>query len=239
MSIDGGRLDNVLANTGPVLLDFDGPVCAMYPGDLNRQACDTLRQQLRDAGVEILPGLASERDPLAILRHGASLGEPGLATALDRTLTAIEVQAAHAAPATRGSADFMRACAEAGRPVVIVSNNAQEAIQGYLDLNSLRHLVHAVIGREHGQPELMKPHPHSVTDALQILARLASECLMVGDSVTDIEVSHAIGLRSVAYVKAPDRWHSLLAAESDAYTDSMTDLAEAVRSHGQATPAEA
>ena len=229
MSEERGRLASILATTGPVLLDFDGPVCAMYPGDLNRRACDTLRQQLRDSGVQVPPELAGERDPLAILRHAGHLDEPDLAAALDKTLTTIESEAAHAAPATRGAADFMRACAEALRPIVIVSNNAAEAIQTYLDLHSLHHLAPTVIGRAHGRPDLMKPHPHAVIEALQVLAHAASECLMVGDSVTDIEVSHAIGLRSVAYVKAPDRWERLLAAQADAYVESMGDLADAVR----------
>jgi phosphoglycolate phosphatase-like HAD superfamily hydrolase len=238
MSDGQGRLDAVLAETGPVLLDFDGPVCDMYPGDLNSRACDALRQQLRDSGVEVSPQLAEVRDPLAILRHAGAVGQPDLATALDKTLTAIEVEAAHSAPATNGAVDFMQACGQAERPIVIVSNNAVEAIKTYLDLHSGGHLVHAVVGRAHARPELMKPHPRAVTEALQILGRPASECLMVGDSVTDIEVSHAIGLRSVAYVKAPDRWDRLAAAESDAYVDSMTDLAEAVR-RGRSTPAEA
>jgi len=238
MSDARGRLDAVLAETGPVLLDFDGPVCAMYPGDLNRRACDALRQQLRESGVEVSPQLAGERDPLAILRHVGAVDEPSLAIALDKTLTAIESDAAHVAPGTKGAADFMQACREAERPIVIVSNNAAEAIHTYLDLRTLGHLVHAVIGRAHGRPELMKPHPRAVTEALQILARPAWECLMVGDSVTDIEVSHTIGLRSVAYVKAPDRWDRLAAAESDAYVHRMTDLAQAVR-RGRSTPAEA
>jgi len=229
MTVERRRLNRVLAKTGPVLLDFDGPVCAMYPGDLNRHACDTLRQRLRDSGVEVPPELAIERDPLAILRYAGSLDEPDLAAVLDKTLTAIELEAAHSAPATKASADFMGACAEVGRPIVIVSNNAAEAIKTYLDLHSLQDRIDTVIGRAHGRPELMKPHPHAVTEALQILACAPSECLMIGDSVTDIEVSHAIGLRIVAYVKAPDRWEHLLAAQADAYVESMGDLADAVR----------
>ncbi|HJY43162.1 MAG TPA: hypothetical protein VJ301_00955 [Propionibacteriaceae bacterium] len=46
-----------------------------------------------------------------------------------------------------------------GRPVVIVSHNAEPAIEAFLDHHDLRHLVHAVIGRVPGRPELMKPHP--------------------------------------------------------------------------------
>lgn len=238
MSTYRERLEALLAETGPVLLDFDGPVCALYPDDLNSRASDALRRQLRESGAQVPPEVARQRDPLAVLRHAGNLDQQDLVAALDKTLTAIEVESAHSAPPTDGAADFMQACDADGRPIVIVSNNATEAIDAYLDLHALRSLVQAVIGRVPGHPELMKPHPRTTTEALAFLARPAAGCLLVGDSVTDIEVSHTIGLRSVAYVKAPDRWDPLAAAQADAYVESMTHLARAVRRSGQWTPDE-
>ena len=86
---------------------------------------------------------------------------------------------------------------------MIVSNNAEPAIEAFLDHHDLRHLVHAVIGRVPGRPELMKPHPDSVLRALDILDRPPAQCVLIGDSVTDIEVSRATGLRSIGYAKTP------------------------------------
>jgi hypothetical protein len=86
---------------------------------------------------------------------------------------------------------------------VIVSNNAEPAIEAFLDHHDLRHLVHAVIGRVPGRPELMKPHPDSVLRALDILDRPPAQCVLIGDSVTDIGVSRATGLRSIGYAKTP------------------------------------
>ena len=74
---------------------------------------------------------------------------------------------------------------------MIVSNNAEPAIEAFLDHHDLRHLVHTVIGRVPGRPELMKPHPDSVLGALDILDRPPAQCVLIGDSVTDIEVSRA------------------------------------------------
>ena len=48
-----------------------------------------------------------------------------------------------------------------------------------------------------GRPELMKPHPDSVVRALDILDRPPPQCILIGDSVTDIDVSRATGLRSI------------------------------------------
>jgi HAD superfamily hydrolase (TIGR01509 family) len=224
------QLKSVLAATGPVLLDFDGPVCGLYAGDVNARASRRLRDRLRDAGVDVPNSLENERDPLAVLRFVGSLGRLDLAASTDQALTAIEIDAVPSAPITEGSEDFLLSCAESGRPVVIVSNNAPEAIDTYLGLHGLSGLVMATIGRSHGRPQLMKPHPWAVNAAVALLARQPEECLLVGDSVTDIEVSRKVGLRSVAYVKAPDRRERLAAARPDALIDSMGALAGSVRS---------
>jgi beta-phosphoglucomutase-like phosphatase (HAD superfamily) len=63
-----------------------------------------------------------------------------------------------------------------------------------------------------------------------LLARPPEECLLVGDSVTDIEVSRESSLRCIAYVKAPDRRDALVALGPDAEVDSMRVLAGYVRS---------
>jgi phosphoglycolate phosphatase-like HAD superfamily hydrolase len=117
---------------------------------------------------------------------------------------------------------------------VIVSNNAEPAIEAFLDHHDLRHLVHTVIGRVPGRPELMKPHPDSVLGALDILDRPPAQCVLIGDSVTDIEVSRATGLRSIGYAKTPTRGNELHLAGADAITDSNHALAEHVR-HSPAT----
>jgi phosphoglycolate phosphatase-like HAD superfamily hydrolase len=84
-----------------------------------------------------------------------------------------------------------------------------------------------VVGR--GRPELMKPHPDSVLRALDILDRPPAQCVLIGDSVTDIEVSRATGLRSIGYATTPIRGNELHLAGADAITDSNHALAEHVR----------
>jgi phosphoglycolate phosphatase-like HAD superfamily hydrolase len=134
----------------------------------------------------------------------------------------------------RRAVDLLDACRDVGRPVVIVSNNAEPAIEAFLDHHDLRHLVHAVIGRVPGRPELMKPHPDSVLRALDILDRPPAQCVLIGDSVTDIGVSRATGLRSIGYANTPIRGNELHLAGADAITDSNHALAEHV-GHSPAT----
>lgn len=233
MNGDWHQVEAVLAATGPVLLDFDGPVCGVYAGGLNLRASGQLRDQLHGAGVDIPPELQQERDPLAVLQYAGRLNNRGLAEALERTLTALEVEGVKTAPPTGGSDDFLYACHETHRPVVVVSNNAAEAIHTYLDLHDLGDFVRAVIGRPHGHPERMKPDPALVQAALNELDEPPHRCVLIGDSTTDIEVGHTTGLRSIAYVKSPNRRPTLEAAQPDALVDNMADLASAARAAGQ------
>ena len=104
---------------------------------------------------------------------------------------------------TSGAVELLHACNEVGRPVVMVSNNAEAAIDTFLHRHRLRHLVQAVVARIPGQPELMKPHPSAVERALDLLDRPAHQSVLVGDSVIDIQVSRATGLRSSGFAKTP------------------------------------
>ena len=114
-----------------------------------------------------------------------------------------------------------------------MSNNAEAAIDSFLHRHQLRHLVQAVVARIPGQPELMKPHPSAVERALDLLDRPAHQSVLVGDSVTDIQVSRTTGIRSIGFAKTPIRGRELQAAGADAITDSVADLADLVRRNGR------
>jgi phosphoglycolate phosphatase-like HAD superfamily hydrolase len=51
----------------------------------------------------------------------------------------------------------------------------------------------------------------------------------VGDSITDIQVSLATGIRSIGFAKTPIRGRELHAAGADAVTESVAILADLVR----------
>lgn len=74
----------------------------------------------------------------------------------------------------------------------------------------------------------MKPHPDPVHRALRLLDD-EQRPVLIGDSLTDIEVAHTTGVHSIGYAKARDRLPGLVNAGAHAVTDSMAAIAEAVR----------
>ena len=149
--------------------------------------------------------LATTADPLTVLRWSALHAEPAVARAVEVACVAGEYDCVAESKPTPGAADLLSACQEVGRPTLIVSNNAEGPIQWFLDDHQLDHLVQAVIGRVPGHPELMKPHPNSIQRALAHLGTAASDCAFIGDSVTDIAVTHVTGVRSIGQAKNPRR----------------------------------
>ncbi|MEQ7128176.1 HAD family hydrolase [Actinopolymorpha sp. B11F2] len=222
-------LVHVLAKTRCVLLDFDGPICAVFAHGRDAEVADELRAILRGHEIEPPDEVNNASNPLRILRYAYELGQADMMTEIEDFLREAELRAVADALPTPDAADTMLACHEAGRPLGIVSNNSAPAIEAFLDAHGLSHLVLAVVGRKPIRPDLMKPHPDPVSRVLAILDTPASDCVLVGDSLTDIEVAHATGVRSIGYIRSPSRRRALLAALPNAVTQSMATLAAAIR----------
>jgi phosphoglycolate phosphatase len=110
-----------------------------------------------------------------------------------------------------------------------MSNNDAFAIHSYLQRHELTAYVRDVIGRPFMRPDLMKPHPHTVERALAVVASRAPDTVLIGDSVTDIQVARATGVHSVGYAKTRRRGDELRAAGADALTEDIADLAGRLR----------
>jgi phosphoglycolate phosphatase len=226
----GQHLAQVLSTTGPILLDFDGPVTALMAGGINEGIASAMREVLSAKGVELPESIQTTRDPLAVLRFAGSTQPAATLGTVETACREGEIQAARTCEPTQGAHDAMRACMATGRPVVIVSNNDGEAIAAYLARFDLQSLVLATVARPQGRPDLMKPHPALVQKALDILSAQPERCAFIGDSVTDIEVSRATRVRSIGYAKSPQRRDELASAGADAVVESMTALTETLRS---------
>ena len=198
--MDAGELSAVVGRADAFLLDFDGPVCDLFPVGSGSTIADGARGPLRSAGVAVPEGIASTNDHLTVLRFAAAQA-PGVLEDVERAAIAGEVEAAVAAPITPGVREFLAGCARTDRPVVIVSNNAAAAIDVFLERHGLTELVGGVLGRAYARPELMKPDPFLAARAVELLDR--DRCCMIGDAVTDIEFSRSAGLAAIAYAKSP------------------------------------
>ncbi|MGH3478140.1 MAG: HAD family hydrolase [Nocardioidaceae bacterium] len=221
------QLATVLNKAGPILLDFDGPVTSLLPTPANAMLADMARRPLTKAGVSLPGDIARTSDHLAVLRFSGDL-RPDLTSRVDTVCTAGEIEAAGRSTPTLGAHDAMRTLRRTGHPIVIVSNNATEAVETYLNRHRLDELVSGIVGRQHGQPELMKPDPEPIERALRTLGVDAASCVLIGDSVTDIEASKAVGLRSIGYAKTPERSAELSEAGADAVVDAMSALIAAL-----------
>jgi beta-phosphoglucomutase-like phosphatase (HAD superfamily) len=122
----------------------------------------------------------------------------------------------------------LKNAARAGMRVGVVSNNSAPAINAYLDMHGLSAYVSTVSGRIPGHPELMKPNPHLVVHASQLLGAPANRCVLVGDSATDAEAARAARARSVGYAKAQDRVAGLESAGAELVIEDMAILAHAI-----------
>jgi HAD superfamily hydrolase (TIGR01662 family) len=220
------RLAAILDAGGPILLDFDGPVTPLLPPPANGALAEAARRPLRRAGVDMPADLEDSSDHLAVLRFAGSQS-PELARCVDTVCTRGEVEAARRSEPTPGAHNAMRALRRAGHTIVIVSNNSTDAVETYLQRHGVDTLVSGVVGRRHGQPELMKPDPDPVERALRILDAEPASCILVGDSVTDVEVSRRVGMRSIGYAKTPQRGTELAEAGADAIVDDMAGLSGA------------
>lgn len=213
-----------LQGTRAILLDFDGPVCAVFAGHPSGATAELLRRRASRTHGKEVPG--DIRDPLAVLRW-LSRAYPELASWADETLRAEEETAVSTAAPTPGAADLLRICAARGNPVAIVSNNSTTAIRKYLVRQSLDRYVDAVFGRP-VDSSLMKPDPHLVTSACEHLGSTAETCLLVGDSETDVEAAHDAGCRCIGYANKPGKLARLSNAGADAIVTDVNELTYAL-----------
>ncbi|GAB4087045.1 HAD family hydrolase [Myceligenerans cantabricum] len=224
---DAAQLINEAA---AVLLDFDGPVTPLMPAPANMHAADAARQALAAHGIELPTSVASTSDHLAVIRW-AGMHAPSVLADVENACTAAEIDSARTCIPTPGAHELLAALHAVGTPVVIVSNNAAEPIHVYLDHHGLTAYVRDIVGRPHLRPDLMKPEPHTVRRALAIAEASARTAVLVGDSVSDIEVAKTTGVRSIGYAKTQQRGTELRETGADAVTDDMASLISEVGPH--------
>lgn len=225
MSADLARL---LSEVGAVLLDFDGPVCSIFAGYPAPQVAAELVDVLRLHGVDVPPDLASEPDPLEVLRRTGVVGHHGITRAVEDALCAAERRAVETAEATPYGREVIVAARQAGMPVAAVSNNSAGAVIAYLEAHRLAGYVSPVVGRAYADPDRMKPNPEPILQAVRALGEPPSRCVLVGDSLSDIHGARAAGVRVIGYANRPAKAETFNAAGADVVIVSMGEIAGAL-----------
>lgn len=211
-----------LIGRGPLLLDFDGPICSIFAGYPAPQVARHLVSVLQAEDVELPAIVAGESDPLEVLRWtGANCPRP-LVVAVEEALCAAELRAVATASPTPYGHEVIRAAWRSGVPTAIVSNNSAGAITAYLVIHQLAECVAAVIGRNFADPSAMKPNPVPILSAVRALNAEPNDCILVGDSLSDIEGAAAAGVRAIGYANRP--WKIAAFGAADVVVTSMSEV---------------
>ncbi|RSM38907.1 haloacid dehalogenase [Actinoplanes sp. ATCC 53533] len=222
------NLARLLAEVDAILLDFDGPVCSIFAGYPAPKVAAELVDMLQRRGVAMPPGLATEPDPLEVLRWAGTAGDPAVTRAVEDALCAAELRAAESAGPTPYGREVIVAARQAGLPVALVSNNSAGAVTAYLSAHRLASYVSPVVGRAYAEPGQMKPNPEPILHAVRALGLAPDRTVLVGDSLSDIEGSRAAGVRSIGYANRPAKAEVFRQAGADVVIDSMGAIASAL-----------
>jgi HAD superfamily hydrolase (TIGR01549 family) len=231
-------LAQVLAETGPILLDFDGPICTVFATIPGPTVADQLRRVLTDHRAALPTHIADEPDPLEVLRYTATLADQQLTTRVDDQLRHAEQRAIGGATPTPYAREVIVAAYHAGRPLAIVSNNSEPAIAAYLANHRIGGYINHVIGRAYAAPSLMKPDPQPVIAAVTALGAKPASCVLLGDSASDMHAAHAAGVHTIGYANNPGKRDRLAHAGAEALAEGRDGMGHLARLlHQEALPA--
>jgi HAD superfamily hydrolase (TIGR01509 family) len=221
---DPDTLRTILAGTRALLLDFDGPVCAVFSGVPAATVAGQLRTVLADCGPATLPEhVRRSADPFDVFRYAATLGTDE-ARYVEAAFRAHEVDAIRSAEPAPSAHDLIRAWHATGRPLAIVSNNSDDAVSAYLDLHNLRRYIAHVAARTTTDPAQLKPSPHLLTDALAALDTRPQAATLIGDSTSDIQAAHAAGTLGIGYANKPGKRARFATERPAAIIGSLAEL---------------
>jgi len=226
----GGGAEAIIARTRYLLLDFDGPVCDIFAGLTDRTVADRLRELITGHGHTPPPGVAETPDPLAVFIYSATISAE-LAAQVEAEMTGQELAAVPTARPGPYVHDVVTSARESGRTIAVVSNNSQRAVRAYLHRHGLADRIDLVAARTSPAPALLKPSPHLVQQAIARLAAISSECVLVGDSTTDIHAGADAGIATIGYANRAGKPGSLTAAGATAIITSLADLVLPLRAH--------
>ncbi|QHC25262.1 HAD family hydrolase [Streptomyces sp. GS7] len=227
--MDSDELSKTLAGASAVLFDFDGPLCDVFAGMPAPKVAGELARKASAHDAALRAKLAATDDPIEVLRLAFD-ADPEIGSEVDQALTAAEVEAVAVAGApTAGAVAALEAVKAAGRRIAVVSNNSAECVRSFLARHLLDEHVREVIGRPVNRPDLMKPHPHSLLRAAELLEVSPSECVLIGDSITDIQAAHLAGGTAIGYANKPHKRDAFVEAGAEAVTEYMKAIADAMR----------
>ncbi|MEV0642730.1 HAD-IA family hydrolase [Streptomyces sp. NPDC050619] len=200
-------LRRLLGGAQAVLFDFDGPVTALFKGVSTAPVADEIKDAVRGMWGDLDQDVEDCHDSHDILRRVREMYDRPSTTgrnpaALERAegiVTEHESVAVKSAGPQPHFIDLVKALRNRHKRLAIVSNNAAGPILEFLEARDLRPEFETVAGRDPSDPHRMKPDPDSVNRAVERLKLEPSDCLFVGDQLTDLEASLRAGTPFLGY----------------------------------------
>jgi beta-phosphoglucomutase-like phosphatase (HAD superfamily) len=231
MTQPSAALDDILAHTRHLLLDFNGPICDLYAGLPAAAMAHQLRRHLHTQEVSVPVDVAHTDDPIEVLAYSATIG-PGLAAEVEAELSTLEVTAAASAVPSGYAPDLLVACRDSNRTVVVLSPSSARAVDDYLTRHDLDKLVSHVIARTGSNPDFVKPNSQLIELAVDTPEAESGTCTLLSSSRIGLESARLAGITSIGYASKPGDYEQLTAAGSDAIVLSLADLTLGLRAIG-------
>ncbi|WP_079036729.1 HAD-IA family hydrolase [Streptomyces silaceus] len=220
------RLLAARADAG-VLLDFDGPICRLFPDGSSKRVADDLRALARRHGLDGVLGPEEKAtiDPHDVLRAmDRALSDSALIAEFEKVLTKGEVAAARKARPTPGAHRLIRALRARGVRIAVVTNNSPHAVAAHLRRQGLTEAFGPHVYGRTDRPALLKPHPDSLERALRALGVEPADALMVGDTVADLGAARDAKVLFVGYARNEGKEKRLRAAGAGLVLGSLEAL---------------
>ncbi|MEU3009863.1 HAD family hydrolase [Nocardia asteroides] len=215
-------LAELLQERRTVLLDFDGPVCAVFSAITDRAVAEQLAEIA--GGEELPPAVRASNDPFDVLRYVAAAGDAATLSLVESRFRDLECEAVDLAEPTPGAAEVIAELAARSYPAAIVTNNSATAADRYLRRLGLRSAIGPIVGRPGAGVALLKPSPHLVEVALRELRSPADSAVFVGDSMSDVTAGRAAGVACIALANKSGKAQRFAALRPEATITSMFEL---------------
>jgi beta-phosphoglucomutase-like phosphatase (HAD superfamily) len=188
---------DLVADREHVLLDFDGPVCEVYPPNAARAVAQRLRAYL---GRDLPAHIAASQDPLVLLRCAWLVSETA-GQLIELELRTQELLAIRRATETPGTLDMVKTLVLRGHTVTIVSDISSDAVGAYLSRHEIGKYIHEISARHSFEQTPLMPDPFLINQAVYLLHATPNRCCLIGDSTTTVQAAHAADVPAIACVE--------------------------------------
>ena len=205
-------LATLLPRTRYLLLDFDGPICAIFAGRRRpRRRARAARRALERRTSRSPSDVAAATDPFDVLRFAATVG-PELAERIEHAATRGRTRRRshrHAHPARRPTSSPRGATPAEPSPPSATTRQRRSRPTSPTTASELD----AIVARTSPDPALLKPSPHLCTKQCAPSTPSRSDSTIVGDSPSDIVAArerrhrqHRLRQQARQTREAPECW---------------------------------